>query len=117
MYGVPQNLESLPLAGTSLSQLSLGPHIVHFIFDSGHQITAEGKVEVMQDDAVVAVWDQSNGWSSIAYQSLFRIPVSRCLVPNSKLFVIAFKGGLALHIHDSSEQFESFSVHPGDIYV
>lgn len=117
MYGVPKKLESLAIVGSPLAQLCLGPYIVHFSFDSGHQISAEGTVEVVQGGEVISTWTSQQGWSTTKYQGLLRASVVSCSVPHSKVLVISFEGDLALHVHDSSEQFESFSVHPGDIYV
>ncbi len=117
MNGVPQDLNLDDIIGFGLAQICLGPYSVNFVFESARQISAQGIVEVVENGNVIARWEEHEGWSSTKYHALLRATVSGYSVPNPRLLEIAFKGGLALRVHDSSSHLESFSIQPGNIFV
>ena len=96
MHGVPQNLDLSPFIGATLIQLCLGEFQIQFRFHPECcGISVEGyRLHVILGKTV-------EGYA----------------VNPPRSFSLRFETGHLLTVFDGSEQYESFSISPGGIYV
>ncbi len=126
MYGVPGDLDLSRFVGARLDEIGLGEFIVQFRFQAadtpGQQgsllVGVEGKWELRDDTGVVIDQSQPNA-DREAYRvhRLLGQTVVATAVDAPESFALHFDGSEQLHVFDDSEHYESFSIHPGDIFV
>jgi hypothetical protein len=125
MYGVPTDLDLRALHGARLDQLCLGPFQLEFHFSSGHAISVEGSWRVSGATGVTI--DESHGrvggrpgnesHAGWRVRDLLSDVVRSIRVDAPQSFTLEFASGRLLTIFDDSEEYESFSIQPGDIFV
>ncbi len=126
MYGVPRDLDLGPFVGSSLIQIALGEYQLQFHFKRGdtadHQpdpnLSVEGHWELSDESGSIIDRAEPNSArdSYRLHRLLGNVVVSTSVNP-PRSFTLGFNSGLQLRVFDDSEQFESFSIQPGDIYV
>ena len=115
MYRVPNDLNLDPIIGCSLVQLCLGRSDVQLNFDDpAIRIHVESRITLLESSKVIATWNQSNCWSSIAFQKLLDATVIAIRVPNERTLEIEFDNNLVLQAHDDSDICESMQIHSKD---
>jgi hypothetical protein len=119
VYGVPSNLNLKRFHTATLTQICLGEFQTQFHFvDPELSISVEGDWQVTNAEGHIADRSVPNAnRASFHVHHLLgrRIVDSNVNAPNA--FSLRFDSGWTLTIHDSSREFESFSINPGDIYV
>ena len=124
MYGVSEDLNRHlhQFHGQRLVQLFIGAYQVQFRFDEAGRkpasVSAEGKWEVR--DASGALVDESGpNEDREAYRvhRLLMLRVTGSRVRSPSWFELEFEQGYALRVYDDSEEYESFSIQPGDVFV
>jgi hypothetical protein len=118
MYGVPADLDLKFLHGALLIQVCLGQHQVQFHFHPVGSISVEGGWELR--DATGEWMDGTTDGSDRPPCKSDRILGGRVVgteLSAPKSFSLKFEGGEVLRVFDDSEQFESFSIQPGNIFV
>ena len=115
MYGFKRDLEIHNLIGAEIIQIRLGLCDVQFNFDSGHVFSAEGLVEVLQKETLIAYWNAEIGWSDRSCLSLLNSGVKEYKVLSNRLLELRLKEDLFLHFHDDSEHYECLHIHPEGI--
>ncbi len=118
MFGVPSNLDLKHFTGVECTQVCLGLHQVQIHFAKAVSISIEGRWELCDSDGEIL--DQSK---NLKQQECMRLHVivgrtvveTRIAAPKS--ITIVFDNGLVLEVFDSSHEFESFQIQPGDIIV
>jgi hypothetical protein len=103
MFRIPLDLDLGFFVGDDLQQIALGRHHVQFMFGSGARIAVQGKVGVIRNGAMVAEWNEEDGWSSLGFQGLLNRDVTGVRVVNDRLIELQFSDSIALELHDSSE--------------
>ena len=118
MYGVPPNLDLSFLRGRSLTMVGIGEFQLQFHFHPDGLISVEGKWELIGADGseLDRSRDNSERDEYRVHRLLGQEVVATELDPPQS-FSLQFGNGMMLRIFDDSEQYESFSIHPGDIYV
>lgn len=112
MYGVPLDLDLQRIVGHDLNFLGLGKHDVQLNFTgSGVKICIQGEISLMEDKKKIAVWNEKDNWSSLAFQKLLNATVEGYAVPNRNLLEIKFKNNLILQLHDNSDQYEAMQIY------
>ncbi len=106
MYGVPPDLDLSRFQGAKLVRIVLSESQVDFDFEPESSITVEGHWEVRDVAGERETVEVLRGGVVVA---------TRVKPPRS--IALEFDGGSILEIFDSSEQYESFSIQPGNIYV
>jgi hypothetical protein len=117
VYGVPSDLELSFLHGSVLIQLCLGQFQVQLHFQPVGSISVEGEWELLDPNGVRI--DNALDWPRPPFQ-LHRLLGCRVIaseVQAPRWFSLRFESGEVLRIFDDSEQYESFSIQPGNIYV
>ncbi len=118
MYGVPSELDLNFLHGSELIQVRLGVHQVQFIFHPVGAINVDGKWEHLGADG--SVLDQSEPAPRTRPFQLHRLlgqRVTQTQVTPPTSIAVRFESGDTLRIFDSSKEYESFTIQPGDIVV
>jgi hypothetical protein len=118
MHGVPTNLDLAFLHGATLIQVCLGQYQVQFRFHPAGSISVEGGWELLES-AGTRIDGSHDGPERPPYQlhRLLGRQVAASEVAAPKWFALRFDGGEVLRIFDDSEQYESFSIQPGNIFV
>ena len=123
MYGVPTDLDLTGFHGATLIQIALAEHNLYFHFQEAEagpvrSILVEGGWEVRAADGELV--DQVQEHATREYYRVHRL-LSQSVVGSSvdapRSFALRFTSGLQLRVFDDSEQYESFAIHPGDVFV
>lgn len=118
MYGVPEDLDLRFLHGAELIQVCLGQYQVKLHFHPAGSISVEGGWE-LSDENGARLDGHHEGPDRPPYQlhRLLGRQVVTSEVSAPDWFSLRFASGEALKVFDDSEQFESFSIQPGNIVV
>lgn len=122
MHGVPfdlgRHLEMF--RGTTLTEIGVGRHILQFRFDGGRQplLAVEGDWELLDPGGRILDRDVDP-----TVRDAYRVHVilSQAVVgyevspPES--FSLHFDSGHRLRVFDRSQEYESFSIQPGDVFI
>ena len=119
LYGVPKDLDRhlRQFHGQQLIQLCIGAYRVQFDFEAGG-VSAEGKWELR--DASGALVDESEpneDRETYRVHRLLMLRVTGSHVEPPSWFELEFERGYVLRVYDDSDQYESFSIQPGDVFV
>lgn len=117
MYGVPKDLEKHLPIGETLIQLLIGEFQIQFQFDE-HNISVEGMWRLNDiDDNPIDSNKRDNKNVETHLPVLLGKKAISCFVHAPQSFTLVFEKGYRLTIYDDSQQYESFSIQPGDIFV
>jgi len=118
MHGVPKDLDLSKLIGRNLDQVAIGEFQIQFVFDRDFNISVEGHWELrdVNGELIDAAVDNSQR-DEYRIHRLLGLEVSRWAIKPPKSITIGFLNGMKLEVFDSSSEYESFSIQPGDIYV
>lgn len=115
MYGIPPDLKLDSLIGCDLNLLGLGRYDVQLNFDgSGITFCIQGGISLLKNGKIVAIWNEQNNWSSLAFQEILNATVKNYSIPNEKLLEIKFMNGFVLQVHDDSDQYETMQIYFDD---
>jgi len=118
MYGVPANLDLTAFNEATLIEVGLGEFIIQLRFHPVGTIGVEGGWELR--DANGSILDTA---ARNARPDAYRVhvilgkQVKAFSVTPPHSFSLEFETGHVLTIFDDSQQFESFSIQPGNIFI
>ena len=122
MYGVPADLDLRGFIGATLVQVCLGQYILQFHFQaSDGQMPAIGvEGDWTLTDSAGTVVDRADAGG---VRDCYRVHViigssvvgSTLDAPHS--FALTFASGHELRVFDSSTEYESFSIQPGNVFA
>ena len=118
MYGVPPDLPLERVLGRECVQIGIGRFEIRFSFLNAVEIHVEGRWEVCDESGRVI--DQAREHAErecYRVHKLIGSPVRRYSIDAPTSFTLFFENGYSLTVFDDSEQYESFSIQPGDIVV
>jgi hypothetical protein len=118
VYGVPEDLDLQFLHGAELIQICIGLYQVQFIFQSGANISVEGEWKLYTSDG--SELDRSSPAPRHEPFQLHRLlgrRVAASTVSSPNWIALRFETGDILRIADSSKEYESFSIQPGNIFI
>jgi hypothetical protein len=118
MHGVSADLDLQFLHGAELIQVCVGLYQVQFVFHPEGNICVEGEWELYAADG--SELDRSRPSPRQEPFQLHRLLGQRVVassVSSPVWFGLRFERGDLLRIYDSSKEYESFSIQPGNIYV
>jgi len=118
MYGVPANLDLTFLHDAVLIQVCLSQYELQFHFHPIGWIQVESGWELLDEtgNRIDGHCDPAERQSHLLHGLLGR-RVVRSEVSAPNWFALIFEGGMVLRVFDDSEQYESFSIQPGNIFV
>jgi hypothetical protein len=122
MYGVPANLPLAMFDGATLVQICLGETQLQLQFHNverrtGPSINVEGDWELRDESGETVDHGRSTEREAYRVHVLLGRQVVETEIDPPRSFTLKFEGGLVLRIFDDSEEYESFSIQPGDIFV
>ncbi len=118
MHGVPRDLDVRRFQGDSLIQIALGEWQIQFLFQSGTNISVDGHWELKNSSGVLmdkAMENVERENYKIHYLLGRTVVETMLAAPTS--FTLVFDNGMSVTVFDDSDQFESFSIQPGNIFV
>jgi hypothetical protein len=119
MHGVPQNLDLSAFLGAELIQVAIGCHDLqlHF-FPEDRRISVWGHWELLDSTGTMIDKAQENpSRDSYKIHRLLGQAVTALTVDAPKSFTLTFDNGMNMTVYDDSDQYESFSIQPGNIFV
>ena len=126
MYGVPRDLDLSRFVGATLIQICLGEFQVQFHFQAASSAGSDGMLHIGVErhwelrDRSGRIVDSAKPNSERDAYRLHRLlghAVAGTAVDAPRSFALRFAGGEELRVFDDSDQYESFSIQPGDIFV
>ena len=119
MYGVPADLNLAPFLRATLTQIALGEFQIQFRFDPEGTISVEGKWELRASNGSIVDEFSRTDFSRDAYRVhvILGKQVIHTQVDAPDSFSLHFATGHLLTIWDDSQQYESFSIQPGNVFV
>jgi hypothetical protein len=118
MYGVPANLDLTQFIDATLEQVCIGQFQVQFHFHPVGSIGVEGDWKLQGPDGSIVDQNQENENREVfRLHQLLGKRVVRTSVDPPRSLTLHFELGHELWVFDNSEQFESFSIQPGNIFV
>lgn len=118
MYGVPSDLDLSRFEGATLGFVTLAKFQIAFHFDPHAVLTVEGKWCLL--DSAGRVLDQS---TDSGERDAYRVHrcigerVTAALAEPPESVALTFESGCTLRVTDSSREYESFHIEPGDIHI
>jgi hypothetical protein len=118
VYGVPENLNLTRFEDLTLTMIGLGEFQVQFHFHPEGIISVEGEWSLVDGSGDVidrAVPNPERG--EFRLHRILGQAVTAWQVDPPRSFSLVFGNGHRLRVFDSSTEYESFSIQPGDIFV
>jgi hypothetical protein len=66
-------------------------------------------VNLFRDGKLLAHWEEGC-WPDPGFYDIMNTAVRRCEVVNDRLIVVEFENGIAMHLEDSSDQYECMQI-------
>jgi hypothetical protein len=108
MYRIPKELDLSPVVGEFTTQVRVGQFDLQFTFGSV-SFAIQSPVSVFRNGKLVAHWEEGK-WPDPGFYDIMNSEVRRCEVVNDRLIVLAFENGLAMHLEDNSDEYESMQI-------
>jgi hypothetical protein len=118
VYGVPEDLDLQFLHGAELIQVCIGLYQVQFNFDLDASISVEQEWKLYAADGSELDWSRPPPRQEPFHlQRLLGQRVAATNVSSPDWIELRFEAGEVLRIVDSSKEYESFSIQPGNIFI
>ena len=118
MYGVPADLSLERFVGATLIRVGLGAFQIQFQFHPEGEIAVEGRWELRdQTGRLVDQAEPTGDRDAYRVHQLLAARVIGARVDAPKSIALQFDSGHRLEVFDSSQEYESFTIQPGDIVV
>lgn len=108
MYRIPDNIDLSPLVGEFTTQVRVGQFDLQFTFGSV-SFAVQSPVNLFRDGKLVAHWEEGR-WPDPGFYDIMNVEVKLCEVVNNRLIVFEFDNGIAMHLEDSSDQYECMQI-------
>jgi len=108
MYRIPDNLDLSPLVGEFTTQVRVGQFDLQFTFGSV-SFAVQSPVNLFRDGKLMAHWEEGR-WPDPGFYDIMNVEVRRCEVVNNRVIVFEFDNGIAMHLEDSSDQYECMQI-------
>jgi hypothetical protein len=119
MHGVPADLNLSKFNSATLIQICIGEHQIQFHFHPEGSVCVEGRWELIDSggNLVDAAADTNSGREAFSVHRILGQSVESYSIDPPHSISLRFASGHRLHIFDDSQQYESFSIQPGNIIV
>ena len=108
MYRIPANLDLSPVVGEFTTQVRVGQFDIQFTFGPV-TFAVQSPVNLFRDGKLVAHWEEGR-WPDPGFYDIMNTKVQLCKVVNDRLIVFEFENGIAMHLEDSSDQYECMQI-------
>ena len=108
MNRIPKNLDLSPVVGEFTTQVRVGQFDLQFTFGPVN-FAVQSPVNLFRDGKLLAHWEEGK-WPDPGFYEIMNAEVNRCEVVNDRLIVFEFGNGIAMHLEDNSDQYESMQI-------
>ncbi len=109
MYRIPDNLDLSAVVGEFTTQVRVGQFDLQFMFGPVG-FAVQSPVNLFRDGKLVAHWEECR-WPDLGFYDVMNAKVRSCEVVNDRLIVFEFENGIAMHLEDSSDQYECIQIY------
>lgn len=109
MYRLPEKLDLSPVVGEFTTQLRVGQFELQFTFGPV-SFAVQSPVNLFRDGKLIAHWEEGR-WPEPGFFDVMNVKVTRWEVPHDRLIVLEFDNGIAMHLEDSSDQYECMQIY------
>lgn len=109
MYRIPDKLDLSPVVGEFTTQVRVGQFDLQFTFGPV-SFAVQSPVNLFRDGKLIAHWEEGR-WPDPSFYDIMNAKVRRCEVPSDRLIVLEFDNGIAMHLEDSSDQYECMQIY------
>src|SRR5258706_764511 len=109
MYRIPKELDLSPVVGQFTTQVRVGQFDLQFTFGTV-RFAVQSPVNVLRNGQLVAHWEEGK-WPEPGFYDIMNVEVRRCDVVDDRLIIFEFDNGLAMHLEDNSDQYESMQIY------
>ncbi len=108
MYRIPKDLDLSAVVGQFTTQVWVGQFDLQFTFGDA-DFAIETPVNLFRAGELVAHWEQGK-WPDPEFYAIMNTQVTRCEVIGDRSIVFEFGNGIAMHLEDSPDQYESMQI-------
>jgi hypothetical protein len=108
MYRIPADLDLSSVIREFTTQVRVGQFDLQFTFGPVN-FAVQSPVKLFRDGEIIARWEEGR-WPDSGFYDIMNTPVRRCEVVSDRLIVFEFENGIAMHLEDSSDQYESMQI-------
>jgi len=109
MYRIPDKLDLSPVVGEFTTQLRVGQFDLQFTIGPV-SFAVQSPVNLFRDSKLIAHWEEGR-WPEPGFFDVMNVKIKRCEVSNDRLIVLEFDNGIAMHLEDSSDQYECMQIY------
>ena len=88
--------------------MRVGQFDLQFTFGSV-SFLVQSPVNIFRNGTLVAHWEEGK-WPDPGFYDIMNTKVTRCEAVNDRRIVFEFDNGLAMHLEDNSDQYESMQI-------
>lgn len=116
IYGIPESIDLSAAVGEFTTQVRVGQHDLQMAFGPVN-FAAQSSADLYRGSELVAHW-QAGRWPDPGFFEIMNTPIRGWRVAHRKTLIVELENGLALHLSDDSERFETMhiTVH-GDVWI
>ena len=108
MYRIPGDLDLTHVVGEFTTQVRVGQFDLQFTFGPVH-FAIQSPVNLFRNGGLVAHWEEGR-WPDAGFYEIMNTAVRRCEIVSDRLIVLEFDNGIAMHLEDSSDQYECMRI-------
>ena len=109
MYRIPDKLDLAPVVGEFTTQVRVGQFDLQFTFGPV-SFAVQSPVNLFRDGKLIAHWEEGR-WPDPDFYHVMNAKVIRWEVPNDRLIKLELDNGIAMHLEDSSDQYECMQIY------
>ena len=108
MYRIPKALDLSRIVGEFTTQVRVGQFDLQFTFGPVN-FAVQSSVNLFRDGKPVGHW-QEGKWPDPCFYDIMSVAITHWNIVNDRLIVLEFDNGLAMHLEDDSDQYESMQI-------
>ena len=108
MYRIPKSLDLSPIVGEFTTQVRVGQFDLQFTFGIV-TFAVTSPVHLYRGAECVARWEEGR-WPEPGFYDILNTEIVRCEIVGDSRILLEFGNGLAMHLEDNSDQYESMQI-------
>lgn len=108
MYRIPRDLDLSKVVGQSTTQIQVGQFDIQFSFGDVH-FAVQSDIDLIRKGETIGSW-REGAWPPPQFFEIMNVDVAKCEIPNDRKIIIHLDNGIAIHLNDNSDQFESMQI-------
>ena len=111
MYRFQEDLDLNDIIGETLDQICMGAFDIQFVFGQRIRITVQSRVSILDNNEIVAIWNDGENWTDLSFQRLLNLSVQSYKVIDDRTLEFRFSDELQLQFHDNSDRYECLQIY------